>query len=227
MVVSSSSFVRPRFDPHCVGHRHPSVIVGFTSILMFVAFTSIPGVAAAQGGSSITFSISTSGAITLNTTALHNLTVWNDFPVFLSDTVYYSVAAFLNSLVPGSSTTTPPPLVTSTTPPPTDDGGGGLSWWLILLIAFGSVVGVVAVVLAIYFGVIANTRVGPTQGGWRNMDGGGGDDENGGSGNTAALVYPPPHAYSKVIQVPMFPHQSHHLAQIVTPSAETHVRRWT
>lgn len=185
-----------------------SAMVGVFSVLfLFLASPPISGVNGQE--SSITFSISTPGAIALNTTTLQNLTIWNDFPVFLSDTVYYSVTTFLNSVGSGSTGTTPSPsdrrgdVGTSSTPaPPSSSGGDGkMEWWHIFLIALGSTVGVIALILAIYFGVIANTRVGPARGG----GGGWGQMENGGNGPAAVLVYPPPHAYSKVIQVPIFP----------------------
>ena len=78
-----------------------------------------------------------------------NMSVWDQFPVVLSDQIEYSIAATLNSLASGS-TTTPPPSSS------TDDSDGGMSWYVILGIAGGGLVVIAAIALLAMNGVMLN-----------------------------------------------------------------------
>lgn len=79
-----------------------------------------------------------------------NMTLWGEYPVSLTDTVYSVMASILNGVLPG---TTPPPGTTSTAPKQEDEP---MKWYWILLIALGGAIGVTAIVLAIYFGIEAS-----------------------------------------------------------------------
>lgn len=116
--------------------------------------------------------------------------IW-DSPIALSDSVYFDVAALLNSFAPETSTGRA--VNATTTPQPAAEEG--LAVWVIIVIAGGSCVLFVGLVVAIWFAVHRTARVHP---------GDGGNQARMGFSNR---VYPPPHAYSKVIQVALVHHK--------------------
>lgn len=111
--------------------------VGAPSSLTTVSFTII----GATGGT---------GA-SLETVLPANFTLWNVYPVTLSDTVYSVMASILNDVMPGA---TPTPTAPNTTAPAQADNSLSVYW--IVIIVVGGAVGVTAIILAIYFGVMAN-----------------------------------------------------------------------
>ena len=119
--------------------------------------------------------------------------VYGEYPFLQSDQLNYDVAATLNlsAMVPGAPTSTP-------SPPAADDGG--LAWYYIVMIVIGSVLVAAILALLIWYGINSSKQskkeapaVLPAEGSAsRLMAGLGG--------------YPPPHRYSKVIQVPLVHH---------------------
>jgi len=86
----------------------------------------------------------------VNVTA--NLTLWNEYPVLVLDTVYSALASLLNDVMPG---TTPRRSTMTSTPKP-EVVEEPMKWYWIMLIAIGGAIGVVAIILAIYFGIEAS-----------------------------------------------------------------------
>lgn len=120
-----------------------------------------------------------------------NISVWDQFPVVLSDQIEYSIAATLNSLASGT-TTTPPPSSS-------DDSDGGLSWYVILGIAGGGLVLVAAVALLAMNGVMLNQK----KGGTNQMQPPPAEYDQ--VPQNDGQMYRPPRPNSKVIQVVLTP----------------------
>ena len=120
--------------------------------------------------------------------------VW-DNPIALYDSVYFDVATLLNSFDPDSTTSGTTSGLTAvnatTTPGPTEEG---LALWVIIVIAGGGGVLFIGVVVAIWLSVRRSAKVHTDSGNHTRM-------------GFSARVYPPPHAYSKVIQVALVHHQ--------------------
>lgn len=141
----------------------------------------------------VTFTIEGESNITLDSR------VW-DYPVSLYERAYFDVATLLNSLAPGTST----PVIPGTTSNATNatlseeaPAEEGMKLWVILLISIGGVVVVGGVSVGIWFAVKNhNNQVQPTP-----------PAENGRRMGVFQMVYPPPHAYSKVIQIPLTNHR--------------------
>lgn len=121
--------------------------------------------------------------------------IW-DNPISLSDSVYFDVATLLNSFAPETSTGGPSSsrsaVNATTTPQPAEEG---LALWVIIVIAGGGGVLFVGLVVAIWFAVHRTASVHPVDGGNHARMG------------FSNRVYPPPHAYSKVIQVALVHHK--------------------
>ena len=151
---------------------------------------------AESSSSKITFTIT--GQLSVNSSSTEisvlNLTVWDSYPVSMSDTVYYDVTSFLNTvLLTGAGASTPAP--TSTPVPGQEEGW---SWWMYLLVGLGSVIGLVALVLAIYFAVKSRQQAAAS--GYEHLP----PPPPGDACRVGTQHhYPPPHANSKVIQIPL------------------------
>jgi hypothetical protein len=121
--------------------------------------------------------------------------VW-DNPIVFYDGAYFDVAALLNSL--SRATPPPPPPLTNmtTTPQPEEEG---LAVWVIIVISVGGAILLVGLAVGTWFACrhAAAARVYPANEGHHSRMG------------FSNRVYPPPHAYSKVIQVPLVNHQLH------------------
>ena len=119
------------------------------------------------------------------------IVVWDSHPFVPLDTSNFDVAATLNlpAAAPGAPTSTPEPA---------DSGSDGLAWYYILMIAIGGVLVAGILALLIWYGVNSskkNKAVQPAEG----------------EGSAARLMggmggFPPPHRYSKVIQIPLVHH---------------------
>lgn len=121
------------------------------------AATTADPAAAASSSSTVTFTIV--GAINLNTSEVKvlNLTLWDEYPVSLSDTVYYDVATFLNNALPGTTPTAPAGARRSSgNSTDTGEGSEPMAWYWILLISLGGAIALAAIITAIYFGVQSN-----------------------------------------------------------------------
>lgn len=113
------------------------------------------------------------------------IAVWDNYAFSPSDESNFDVATTrnLSAAVPGAPTSTPEP--------PADSGSSGLAWYYILMIAIGGVLVAGIVGLLIWYGINSSKKsssVQPAEAG-RFMGG-----------------FPPPHRYSKVIQVPLVHH---------------------
>ena len=175
-------------------------------LLFLIAGASASSTAVTQSlaSSSMVVTVSIIGAIDLNSTTfkLQNMTLWGEYPVSLSDTVYYSVTAFLNDVLSG--TTPPDRRSTNTSDAAKDAADEPMAWYWILLITLGGVVAVVAIVLAIYFGVVANqARANDTPPLLPPPPMPSDGIHQARSLGFPSMSYPPPHAYSKVIQIPL------------------------
>jgi hypothetical protein len=100
------------------------------------------------GGTTVVFEIIGTLGDDLNVST--NFTLWDEYPVTPTDTVYSAMASFLNRVLPG---TTPRPGTTSAAPKQEEEP---MAWYWILLISLGGAIGVTAIALAIYFGVMAS-----------------------------------------------------------------------
>jgi hypothetical protein len=123
-------------------------------VLLLAAFSRL---IVAQSSSSSTVSGTTiTYEIIGDANVTTNLTVWDEYPVTLTDTVYSVMASLLNGVLPGTTPArrdTSSPGTTSTAPKQEDEP---MKWYWILLIALGGAIGVTAIVLAIYFGIEAS-----------------------------------------------------------------------
>jgi hypothetical protein len=170
--------------------RAPGLPLVVTAFLLLVLAS--PGCAQSTTPSSTVVTVAVTGDDVLPA----NLTVWDQFPVMLSDQIEYSIAAMLNSLASG--TTTPPP--------PAADNNEGLSWYAILGIVGGGVVLIAAIALLAMNGVMMNKankpqpqpQPQPPPGEYALVP------PNDGS-SAGYKVYPPPRPTSKVIQVVLAP----------------------
>lgn len=128
-------------------------------VLLCTAFgMMVAGVGAQSGEKLTTITWTIVGATGATNVSLDfafpaNFTLWNEYPVVLSDTLYSVMASYLNGVVPGT-TPTPGRRVDNTTGAAQEDES--MKWYWIALIVVGGAVGVTAIVLAIYFGVMAN-----------------------------------------------------------------------
>jgi hypothetical protein len=140
-----------------------------------------------SGSTTVLFSIAGENSLDLGSR------IW-DSPVSLYESVYFNVAALLNSLAPGTSST-PRPTNVSSTPAPAEEG---LATWAILLIALGGAVLLGGLIVGIWAAVKSKTPLvpaHPTKGGkYSRLVG-------------PLAEYPPPHACSKVIHVTLVSHQ--------------------
>lgn len=176
--------------------------------LAWLGLASVPGVAAINTSFSASTEIvfSLVGAINPNSSEMRimNITLWNEYPASFSDTVYYDVATFLNDVLSG---TTPPPSPggrrgDSGNATNTEEATKPMEWYWILLISLGGAGLLAAVITAVYFGVRVNNQVHPKDAPLL-------PDAPPDAYRIARFVglpaacYPPPHAYSKVIQVPL------------------------
>lgn len=179
-----------------------------TSLCLILAEPPLAAAAGTGTSTSTEIIVSIVGAVNLNTSEMRimNITLWGEYPMSLSDTVYYDVATFLNGV--NSGTTSPPPTGarrSGNSTSSSDDGGSeSLAWYWIMLIVLGGTGLLVAIVLAIYFGVRVdkNNKVHPEDTPLL-------PDAVPDAYRVARFVglpvmsYPPPHAYSKVIQIPL------------------------
>ena len=185
-------------------------LIFVSSVLVGRAHAQTPASSSTSGtspGSKITFMVT--GELQLNSSEVKilNLTLWDEYPVTLSDIAYYDVATFLNSLIP-------PPGPPTTSPPSTSNGtrrstGGdsssqdsGMSELTIALIAIGGTIGLIAIILAIYLAVISKRGAG---GGWTRLPT---SSNQCLVGDQVVATYPPPHPNSKVIQIQLVHHRA-------------------
>ena len=151
--------------------------------------------ASASPSAVVTFTIEGENSITLDSR------VW-DFPVSLYESAYFDVAALLNSLAPGTpkpttpSTTANKTNTTSSTETPAPEEEG-MKLWVILLISGGGLIVVVGVAAGIWFGVKNQQAVHPAP------------PDTSKPSAAFRMMYPPPHAYSKVIQIPLTMNRIH------------------
>lgn len=101
----------------------------------------------------IAFTITYFADGTVNVTTAGNMTLWGDFPVNFADSLLYSVSSMLNQAVGSAGATT---TNATTTPAPKSDDG--MAVWLIIIIAVAGVALVVAIALAIYYGVVLKNK---------------------------------------------------------------------
>ncbi len=153
-------------------------------------------------GSTITYTIlgapeGVGGNTSVNSTLLANFTVWGEYPVALIDTVYSVLVSALNgdAVVPG---TTPTPKAEQKDEPMRPE-------WIALIVV-GGVIGVTAIILAIYFGVKAskaNKRQDDAP--LLPQDPPPAEQDRRVTSFVPSVVYPSPPGgrYSKVIQVPI------------------------
>ena len=182
-----------------------------TSLCLILAEPPLAAAAGTGTSTSTEIIVSIVGAVNLNTSEMRimNITLWGEYPMSLSDTVYYDIATFLNGV--NSGTTSPPSSTgarrSGNSTSSSDDGGSeSLAWYWIMLIVLGGTGLLVAIILAIYYGVRVNSN--------NNNKVHPGDppllpDAVPDAYRVARFVglpvmsYPPPHAYSKVIQIPL------------------------
>lgn len=81
------------------------------------------------------------------------MTVWGDFPVQFADILLNSVSSMLNQAVWSAGATT-----TNATTTPAPESDDGMAVWLIIVLVVGGVVLVVAITLAIYYGVVLKSK---------------------------------------------------------------------
>ena len=90
------------------------------------------------------------GSVNLTRT---NVTVWGDYPVEFADILLNSVSSMLNQAVWSAGATT-----TNATTTPAPESDDGMAVWLIIVLVVGGVVLVVAIALAIYYGVVLKSK---------------------------------------------------------------------
>jgi hypothetical protein len=124
-------------------------------LLALIAQAAVAQAAGTTSGSSqavVAFTITyfSDGSVNITRT---NVTVWGDFPVQFADILLNSVSSMLNQAVWSAGATT-----TNATTTPAPESDDGMAVWLIIVLVVGGVVLVVAITLAIYYGVVLKSK---------------------------------------------------------------------